>query len=137
MSSSCGILAIVTRRPPPLQKNRRLARETSRMEESAADPNAPSCKVCHVSLRESADYFKSMKRTGSALKKRKLNPPKKRKSIDAYRNVTAQNAWLLSNVYDSRGNYIFCQECIRYYLGVGKQRMSRLRQIKARFLLYL
>ncbi len=69
--------------------------------------------------------------TGSSLKKRKLNPPKKRGSIDAYRNMTAQNAWLLSNVYDSRGNYIFCQECVKYYLGIGKQRMSRLRRIKA------
>ena len=94
------------------------------IEEPAPGTDAPKCGVCHVSLREVADNFKSMKHSGSALKKRKLHPPKK------YRDVSAQNAWLLSNVYDVRGNYIFCQECIRYYLGVGKQRLSRLPCVK-------
>ena len=51
------------------------------IEELAPCPNAPACRVCHVSLGELADTFKH---TGSALKKRKLHPPKKRISMDSY-----------------------------------------------------
>lgn len=94
------------------------------------DPDGPSCTFCHVSLRNLADIFKGMSHSGSALKKRKLHPPKKRRSIDAYRDISAQNTWLLATVFDDKGNYKYCNECIVYYLGVGKQRLARLRQTK-------
>ncbi len=71
---------------------------TLAMEEPVSDHNTPVCKVCHVNLKEFADTFKGMRHMGSALKKRKLNPPRKRRSIDSHdRNLSAKNAWLLAN----------------------------------------
>ena len=118
---------LLGKRKRPLMKHCAVA---PALEEPVSDPNAPTCRVCHVSLRVLADTFKGMRHTGSALKKRKSNPPKKRRSIDSYRDLSAQNAWLLANVYNANGNYIFCQECVVHYLGVGKQRLSRLRKVK-------
>ena len=99
-------------------------------QEESPDPDGPSCQFCHVTLRTLAATFKGMRHSGSALKKRKLNPPKTRRSIDAYRDVSAQNAWLLSTVFDDKGNYNYCNDCIVHYLSVGKQRLARLSQIK-------
>ncbi len=67
------------------------------MEEPVSDHNTPVGKVCHVNLKEFADTFKGMMHMGSALK-RKLNPLRKRRSIDSHdRNLSVQNAWLLAN----------------------------------------
>ena len=40
--------------------------------------------------------------------------------------ISAQNAWLLATVFDDKGNYNYCSECI----GAGKQRLARLRKVK-------
>ena len=90
------------------------------VQEESPDPDGPSCQFCHVTLRTLAATFKGMRHSGSALKKRKLNPPKTRRSIDAYRDVSAQNAWLLSTVFDDKGNYNYCNDCIVHYLSVRK-----------------
>ena len=50
--------------------------------EEEPEPGGPSCTFCHVSLRNLAEIFKGMTHSGSALKKRKRNPPKTRRSID-------------------------------------------------------
>ncbi len=50
--------------------------------------------------------------------------------IKKYPNITKQNEWLLNNVFDIYGNYIFCVSCINKILSVHPTRLSRLRKIK-------
>jgi len=45
-------------------------------------------------------------------------------------DINQQNKWLLENVFDSYGNYIFCCSCIQDILGVSGRRLRRLRKIK-------
>jgi hypothetical protein len=47
-----------------------------------------------------------------------------------HRNITQQNKWLLENIFDSYGNYIYCFSCIKKILRVGGDRLLRLRKIK-------
>ncbi len=70
---------------------------------------------------------------GSFLKKRKkINPVPKRPESEFthYRDVTRQNEWLLANVFDSLGNYLYCHNCIRSSFGISKDRLARQRKIK-------
>ena len=46
------------------------------------------------------------------------------------RDINQQNKWLLENVFDSYGNYIFCCSCIQDILAVSGRRLRRLRKIK-------
>lgn len=52
------------------------------------------------------------------------------KSNKKYRNLTKQNEWLLENVFDIHGNYLFCVSCIIETLNVHSSRLHRLRKIK-------
>ncbi len=70
---------------------------TLAIEKPVSDHNTPVCKVYHVNLKEFADTFKGMRHTGSALKKRKLNPLGREEVLTHDRNLSAQNAWLLAN----------------------------------------
>lgn len=103
---------------------------TNAVEEQAPDPDGPSCNFCHVTLCNFAQVFNSFTHTGSALKKRKIHPPKTRRSVDSYRDMSSQNAWLLATIFDDKGNYNYCNRCVVHYLGVGKQRLASLRQTK-------
>ena len=42
----------------------------------------------------------------------------KREKEDCLRDLTSQNAWLLSNVFDANGNFLYCQNCIVSVLGI-------------------
>ena len=42
----------------------------------------------------------------------------------------AQNEWIRSNLFDSLGNYRYCQSCINDILEVGTQRLTHQRTIK-------
>jgi len=46
------------------------------------------------------------------------------------KNRNLQNRWLLDNIFDSYGNYIFCFSCIKNILKVSGKRIRRLREIK-------
>ena len=46
------------------------------------------------------------------------------------KNRNLQNKWLINNIFDSYGNYIFCFSCIKSILEVSGKRIHRLREIK-------
>ncbi len=46
------------------------------------------------------------------------------------KNRNLQNKWLLDNIFDSYGNYVFCFSCIKKMLKISGQRIRRLREIK-------
>jgi len=46
------------------------------------------------------------------------------------KNRNLQNKWLLGNIFDSYGNYVFCFSCIKSILKVSGKRIHRLREIK-------
>jgi hypothetical protein len=87
-----------------------------------------SC-TCQETLGHFSDMFKNMLHTGQKLIDRASNQQPKRPD-KKYRNINQQNKWLLENVFDSYGNYIFCFCCIKNILGVGGKRLHRLREIK-------
>lgn len=66
--------------------------------------------------------------TGSTLKRRQHYKPKG--TASAKQDIKAQNAWLLSNVFDASGNYLYFLGCIVSVLGVGGKHLARLRKVK-------
>ncbi len=97
-------------------------------EKNIESKSAPSCS-CQETLGHFSEMFKNMLHTGRKLIDRASNHEPKRPE-KTYRNITQQNKWLLENVFDSYGNYIFCFCCIKNILGVGGKRLHRLREIK-------
>ncbi|KAL5510480.1 hypothetical protein EMCRGX_G006033 [Ephydatia muelleri] len=71
--------------------------------------------------------FKAMKVTCTVLKKRRRC---KAKSDAAFQHldIKAQNAWLLANIFDTSGNYLYCAASIVCVLGVWVKRLARLRK---------
>ena len=66
-----------------------------------------------------------MKVTGTVLKKRQRY--KAKGDADClHRDIKAQNAWLLVNIFDASGNYLYCAACIVSVLGVREKRLARL-----------
>ena len=89
------------------------------------------CSKCQPVLLRYQDEFKSMKKQGSSLKKvKRINPVPKRADLTHYRDLKAQNDWLRANMFDSRGNYLYCAKCIRMAFGISKQRLARQRKMK-------
>ena len=82
------------------------------------DSISSSC-TCQESLGKFSDNFKKMYHNN-------LSSGKQRKTI----NRNLQNNWLLANIFDSYGNYIFCFSCIKNILNVSGKRIHRLREIK-------
>ena len=75
-----------------------------------------SC-ACSVALGAHEQAFKAMKVTGTVLKKRQRY--KAKGDADClHRDIQAQNAWLLANIFDASGNYLYCAACIVSVLGV-------------------
>jgi len=79
---------------------------------------SPSCS-CQKTLGKFSATFNNMLRNN-------LSSTRQPKIKD--RNL--QNRWLLANIFDSYGNYIFCFSCIRSILKVSGKRICRLREIK-------
>jgi len=79
---------------------------------------SPSCS-CQKTLGKFSATFNNMLRNN-------LSSTQQPKVKD--RNL--QNRWLLANIFDSYGNYIFCFSCIRSILKVSGKRICRLREIK-------
>ena len=78
-----------------------------------------------------AEAFHQLKHRGSELKKRKQKLPNpKHPDRPHYRNLILQNEWLRANVFDSVGNYLFCQECVKKALKISSQRLARQRSVK-------
>jgi len=100
----------------------------NRFGEESENINSSSC-ACQETLGKFADNFKSMLHTGQKLVNRaSIQQPKT--ANKKYRDINQQNKWLLENVFDSYGNYIFCFSCIKNILDVGGKRLHRLREIK-------
>ena len=59
-----------------------------------------------------------------------MNPYPKRTNAIPYRDFERQNEWLVANVFDSMGNYLFCQPCIVAVFGPSRQRLAHLRNVK-------
>ena len=79
------------------------------------------CSVCQQGLARVAEGFHRLRHQGTELKKRvKILPHPKHPERTHYRNIIAQNEWLRANVFDSMGNYLFCQECIVKGLRISK-----------------
>eukprot|EP00117_Sycon_ciliatum_P041685 scpid81840/ scgid30444/ len=74
-----------------------------------------------------------MEVTGTDLKKRKRYLPKGDKE-KAYRCLKKQNDWLISNVFDASGNFLYCRSCITRTLRVSNQRLSRLRKMRHKYI---
>ena len=92
------------------------------------------CSVCQQGLARVAEGFHRLRHQGTELKKRvKILPHPKHPERTHYRNIIAQNEWLRANVFDSMGNYLFCQECIVKGLRISKQRLAHQRQVKKSF----
>lgn len=87
-----------------------------------------SC-CCRETLEKFTNTFNNMLHTGSALVKRASGQQSK-KSNKKYRDVNKQNEWLLENIFDIHGNYLFCVSCIIEILKVHPSRLHRLRKIK-------
>lgn len=66
------------------------------------------------------------KQKGSILS---TNSPINRES-ERLRNIHAQNKWLRQNIFDSLGNYIYCQQCVQSVLEVNSDRLANQRKIK-------
>jgi len=101
---------------------------SNRFGEESENINSLSC-ACQETLNKFADNFKSMLHTGQKLINRaSIQQPEK--ANKKYRNINQQNKWLLENVFDSYGNYLFCFSCIKNILDIGGKRLHRLREIK-------
>ena len=89
------------------------------------------CPLCQQALSEVAKGFHRLRHQGTELKKRvKRLPHPKHPERSHYKNTIAQNEWIRANVFDSMGNYLFCQECVVKGLRISKQRLSRQRKVK-------
>ena len=83
--------------------------------------HSPKC-TCKETLVAFVGKFRSMVHVNS----KSGQPP----NTTAKRDTNQQNKWLLENVFDSYGNYIFCCSCIQDILGISGRRLRRLRKIK-------
>ena len=105
--------------------------QPSTSESARVGTNSEICSKCNPVLSRYKDTFMSMKKQGSSLKKvKRLNPVPKRTDLSHYRDLKAQNDWLRANMFDSRGNYLYCAKCIRTAFGISKQRLARQRKMK-------
>lgn len=93
--------------------------------DATVEDNYFNC-TCQERLGQFSDRFKEMLHFKS---KSKLSETREKKPA---RDLTSQNQWLIENVFDSYGNYVYCYSCIKSILHVGGTRLRRLRKIKQR-----
>ncbi len=84
---------------------------------------------CRETLEKFTDMFNNMLHTGPSLVKLASRQQPK-KANKKYRDLKKQNEWLLENVFDIHGNYLFCVSCIIKALNIHASRLHRLRKIK-------
>jgi len=106
----------------------RIGGESENNEESEGKDISSLC-TCQETLGQFADMFKNMFRNDLKLNNQ-ASPDKPKPKTKKHRNINQQNKWLLENIFDSYGNYFYCLSCIKKILGVGGDRLSRLRKIR-------
>ena len=97
--------------------------------DDAPQPGAKSCACC-VALGAQEQHFKAIKVTGTVLKKRQCYKAKGNADY-LHRDLKAQNAWLLANIFDASGNYLYFFSCIVFIPCVREKRLARLRKVKS------
>ena len=124
----------VARRPHSHSRTLRESLEETGPAQGADEPprGAGVCPQCYPILSRYTDAFKLMMHSGTELKKRKRrNPyPKADTDFEHYRDITKQNDWLRSNMFDCVGNYLYCSNCIKVAFEVSNDRLARQRSIK-------
>ena len=126
---SAGLFARGGSRAPYKKTWTGLEEDNSSDEEG--DQAAGQAKVCgcKVVLSAHVESFHAMKITGVELKKRQRYQPKG-DPAKSYRDLNSQNSWLLANVFDASGNFLYCKACIMSALCISHQRLTRLRKVK-------
>ena len=122
------------------RKAYRLHQDIAEAQEDMTSPPNVSVKVCSSCsqpLSRIKQMFSGLKRQGSDLRKRRRSVPEVGDTAETsgseqlrYRNLVLQNEWLRGNIFDTMGNYLFCQECVCAALQISKQRLSRQRNVK-------
>ena len=87
------------------------------LKENEIDSITPKC-TCLETLGKFSDDFQNMLHNNLSTKQPKTI------------NRNLQNKWLLDNLFDSHGNYIYCFSCIKKILNISGKRLCRLREIK-------
>ena len=96
----------VARRPHSHSRTLRRSLEGAAAASSASTSSI--CPQCYPVLARYISVFKSMQHSGTELKKRKRSnsyPKKQDTEFQHHRDITKQNEWLRSNVFDSLGNH--------------------------------
>ena len=106
------------RRPYILRKDIAIGLKRSLNEDTVDDLSSESFCTCKENLGKFSEKFKNL-----------LHPSKASDQTKS-KNFKQQNKWLLENIFDSHGNYLYCFACIKKILGVGGDRLNRLREIK-------
>ena len=83
------------------------------------------CVQCKV-LGDLRSIFDSFVHSRADLKRRRKIYHKPEGA--SYRNITAQNNYLLKTMFDGTGHYLYHRDCIQAALDVGSARLARLRK---------
>ena len=90
-----------------------------------------ACAVCTPVLTTLVPAFQAAGMHGPYLHNRHSSHPAPKKArTRQHRNVKGENDWILGNLFDSQGNYMFCCNCILAWIDVHKGRLARLRKVK-------
>ncbi|XP_070534172.1 uncharacterized protein [Ptychodera flava] len=106
-----------------------LSRHLQELDRNEKAPRYP-CSKCSPILNSAKESFTSIIHPADQLLKRRACYPHPKKRQKHHRNISKENDWLLENVFDVLGNYQFCQPCVVQVLGVGSERLAKLREVK-------
>ena len=100
-------------------------------QENGKNKNKEIC-ICQEMLGKFSDMFKNMTYTAQNSIKKSSTQKEKVEKVEKkdHQDRRKQNQWLIDNVFDSYGNYVYCFSCIKKILGIGGTRLHRLREIK-------
>ena len=88
------------------------------------------CSYCPLRLEKLVPAFRAAGMHGIYLHNRHLSHSTPKTSRRQHRNYKQENEWLLQNVFDSQGNYVFCYSCILAWLEIYQGRLTKLRKVK-------
>ena len=89
-----------------------------------------ACSFCPPQLEKLVPAFKAAGMHGINLHNRHLSHSTPKTSRRQHRNYKQENEWLLQNVFDSQGNYVFCYSCILAWFEIYQGRLTKLRKVK-------